>query len=261
MRTRIVIAGLAVLALAAPGCTTGGSAKGGTLTGVTWALQTYRVDGTNTTVPASVFVDATFQETPTAVSGSAGCNRYTGTYTVTGSDLSFGPMAVTQMACIGPAGDVESAYLASLATVATYTVTEATLTMHDSGGAEILAYAAVQPGALAGVTWHATGINNGQQAVVSVAAGSDPTAIYDEAGTVSGNSGCNEYNGPAVVEGDAVRIGPLVSTRRACADPAVNDQETAFLNALQAATTFEARAGKLELRDADGALQVSFEQR
>jgi heat shock protein HslJ len=78
---------------------------------------------------------------------------------------------------------------------------------------------------------------------------------------VSGNAGCNQYNGPVVVEGDSITIGPLASTKMACADQAAADQEAAFLAALEAATTFEVRNQTLELRDDDGALQVSFETR
>jgi heat shock protein HslJ len=91
--------------------------------------------------------------------------------------------------------------------------------------------------------------------------GTDPTATFDAAGTVAGDAGCNQYNGAAVVDGNSIAIGPLASTKRLCADEAANTQENAFLAALQAATTFEARAGRMELRDAGGALQVSFEAR
>ncbi len=116
-------------------------------------------------------------------------------------------------------------------------------------------------GTLEGVTWHATGINNGKEAVVSVEAGTDPTLVYEKAGTITGNATCNSYNGPAVVDGSNVKVGPLNSTKMACADDAKNAQEVAYLAALENATTFEVRAGHLELRDAQGALQVSFETR
>jgi len=125
----------------------------------------------------------------------------------------------------------------------------------------ILSYSAAAAGTLEGVTWHATGINNGKEAVVSVEAGTDPTLVYEKAGTITGNATCNSFNGPAVVDGSNVKVGPLNSTRMACADEAKNAQEAAYLAALENATTFEVRAGHLELRDAQGALQVSFETR
>lgn len=260
MHARILISGLALAAIVVAGCSSGGG-SGGTLDDTSWTLQSYASDGATVDVPAAVFVDANFDGATATLSGSAGCNRYTTSYTVDGNVVTFGAIAGTQMACLGPASEVEAAYLANLAASKTFTATDAALTIYDSSGAAILTYAAAEPTSLVGTTWHATGINNGNQGVESVAAGSDPTAIYAEDGTISGNSGCNEYNGPAVVDGQSITIGPLASTRRACVDEAVSVQETNFLNALQNATTFDSLAGHLELRDDSGALQVSFEAR
>jgi heat shock protein HslJ len=242
------------------GCSSGGG-SGGTLDDTSWTLQSYAADGATVDVPAPVFVDANFDGATTTLSGSAGCNRYTTGYTADGNVLTFGEIATTQMACIGPVSAVEAAYLANLAESKTFTATTDALTIFDSSGATILTYAVAEPTTLVGTTWHATGINNGNNGVESVVTGSDPTAIYAEDGTISGNAGCNEYNGPAVVDGQSITIGPLASTRRACVDEALSTQEANFLNALQNATTFESVAGHLELRDDSGALQVSFEQR
>jgi heat shock protein HslJ len=167
-------------------------------------------------------------------------------------------MASTLMLCEGPAGEVETAYLAALAAVRSYTATADALTMFDSAGSTILTFAATDPTAIEGVTWHATMINNGNQGVESVVAGTDPTMTYDPAGTVSGSAGCNQYNGPATLDGSTISIGPLASTKRACVDEAANTQEVAFLAALENATTLQRRGDTLELRDDSGALQVSF---
>ena len=52
-----------------------------------------------------------------AVSGFAGCNRFSGSYTVTGAALSIGPIAATKMGCEPAASAVEADYLAALAGV------------------------------------------------------------------------------------------------------------------------------------------------
>ena len=85
-------------------------------------------------------VDATFA---TGRVGSSGCNVYTGPATVSGATIKVGDLVSTQMACVGPAADVEQAYLANLAKAATsFTATADALTMFDASGAAILVYAA-----------------------------------------------------------------------------------------------------------------------
>lgn len=44
-----------------------------------------------------------------------------------------------------------------------------------------------------------------------------PTMQFDTAGTrVSGNAGCNRYNGTVELSGDSLHFGPLMSTKMAC---------------------------------------------
>jgi heat shock protein HslJ len=261
MRTRTMIFGLAMTTVAMVGCSLAAGGSGGTLEGVTWSLTSFFADGSQNAVAEDAGIDATFQATDSVVSGSAGCNRYSGPYEADGSQLTFGALATTQMACDESTNALERTYLASLAAARTYTATAEALTIYDADAQIILVYAVAKPGELTGVTWHATGINNGTGGVVSVAPGTDPTAAFDPAGTVSGDAGCNQFNGPAVVDGTSIAIGPLASTKMACADPAASTQETAYLAALEAATTVQIQGSTLELRDADGALQVGFEAR
>jgi len=56
------------------------------------------------------------------VSGFAGCNTFSGSYTTDGSTLSWGPLATTKMACQRPGSAVESDYLAALSGVNTWAV-------------------------------------------------------------------------------------------------------------------------------------------
>jgi len=233
-----------------------GGGTGGTLEGHTWVLKSYAVGTTMTDVPSSVTADATF--IGGAVSGSAGCNVYSGSYTASGAALTFGPLATTMMACPSPQDTVETAYLAALGKSATYTATASTLTIYDAAGAEILLYSAGSPAAITGTTWHLRAYNNGKQAVVSVLNGTDPTAVFGTDGQVSGNATCNTYFGPYTITGSTIKVGPLGSTLMACPDAAQQAQETQFLAALQAATTYEVRGLVLEMRDASGAMQADL---
>jgi heat shock protein HslJ len=64
------------------------------------------------------------------------------------------------------------------------------------------------------------------------------TLAFPEAGKVSGKGSCNRFFGAAEIAGDAIKLGPLGTTRMACPE-AVMNQETKYLNALQAAERFE----------------------
>jgi putative lipoprotein len=68
------------------------------------------------------------REDDKSVQGFAGCNRFTGTYSVNGNDLDFGPLATTRKAC--PAGmDTEAAFLQVLDGTAYFSIHEETLTL------------------------------------------------------------------------------------------------------------------------------------
>ncbi len=72
-------------------------------------------------------------------------------------------------------------------------------------------------------------------------------------GAVSGSGGCNRLHGQATISGASLAFGAIASTRMAC-PPAVMDQESKFLSALQAARSFrvDPQQRKLFLLDAAG---------
>lgn len=79
------------------------------------------------------------------------------------------------------------------------------------------------------------------------------TLVIAADGAVNGKGGCNGYGGEATIDGDKLSFGPLVSTRMACAE-AIMNQENKFHQSLTATATFRIDAdGKLILLDADGA--------
>lgn len=58
------------------------------------------------------------------VSGRGGCNRYTGSFTLTGEGLGFGPAAATRMACAPALMDQESRFFGLLPQVAGFDIDE-----------------------------------------------------------------------------------------------------------------------------------------
>jgi heat shock protein HslJ len=70
------------------------------------------------------------------------------------------------------------------------------------------------------------------------------TLEFTAPGRVSGRGSCNRISGQVTIEGSAIRFGPLISTRMACA-PAVNEQEANYLKALASAERFERKGTRL----------------
>jgi heat shock protein HslJ len=110
---------------------------------ITWNLEMYRSSsGSNIPVIQTTNVTALFGS-DRSITGSAGCNSYTGTYTTSGSNgISVGPLATTRMYCGDPGVmDQETAYLALLQTVVSYEVTEdGMLNLMNSTGTPVLVY-------------------------------------------------------------------------------------------------------------------------
>jgi heat shock protein HslJ len=248
-------AGLFILA----GCGPQGSQQGSgsDLTGKMWTLSALMG---KSLVPGTA-ITAQFTAAG-AVSGSAGCNQYAGTYTVSGNTIKVSsPLASTMMACPQEVMDQESAYLKALGEAKTYAVRGDQLTLADANKTTVATYGA-QSQDLAGTSWEAIAYNNGKQAVTSVLAGSTITASFGQDGTLSGNAGCNDYNGTYTVTGNQIVIGPLASTRMFCNDPVgVMDQEAQYLAALATAATYQVEGTVLELRSKDGALAVQYSRK
>ena len=80
---------------------------------------------------------------------------------------------------------------------------------------------------LPGSTWELEAVDG--EALAGDAA---PTLAFDEQGAVRGSTGCNTFSGDVAIAGNALSFGPLVTTRMACADPAANAREEAFLSAM-----------------------------
>jgi putative lipoprotein len=68
------------------------------------------------------------------VSGSGGCNRYTGALTAAGTGLRVGEVAMTRMACPPAVMEVESRFVTALAAVRGYRLAGDALELVDESG-------------------------------------------------------------------------------------------------------------------------------
>ena len=105
----------------------------------------------------------------------------------------------------------------------------------------------------------ASGINNGNEAVVSTDITPQVTAVFDADGSLHGFDGCNEY-APSFADGDAISVSDaIITTRMACASDELSEQSAQYFTALVAATAWSVEAnGSLELRDDQGRSRSSY---
>ena len=80
-------------------------------------------------------------------------------------------------------------------------------------------------------------------------------------GRVTGNAGCNQFGGQAAVNGESVRLGPLIATRRACVDQARMEREQQFMDALERARSWRIEQSHLLLLDEGGVELLRFGRR
>ena len=187
-----------------------------------------------------------------ALTGSGGCNRFTTRYSTTGTEIRLdAAVASTMIACDEAVMAQEAVFLTALGTARTFALAADRLTLSDEAGRALVAFSA-QSQELAG-TWQVLGYHDGASAVVSPVEGTTPTFEFTD-DSVSGTAGCNRLNSGYTVDGTAIKLGPFMSTRMACAEPAgVMEQEAALVAALESAATVSVEGDNLELRRADGA--------
>lgn len=229
--------------------------------GQLWSLKTY-VNASGEQVSVLAGSEITLKLEAGNLGGNAGCNNYFGSYTISGDQVTVSGVGSTMMFCSEPEGvmDQETAYLAALGKAAGFQVSADQLTITDSAGDPILVFAPLESASLAGTNWSVVNYNNGKDALVSALLDTQITALFGEDGTVSGTASCNNYSGPYTVDGQSIQIGPLVSTMMACADPeGIMEQETAYLAALEQATTYQIEGDMLTLMDDAGQKLVIYQ--
>ncbi len=104
------------------------------------------------------------------------------------------------------------------------------------------------------ITWVAEEVS-GQP----VALGVESNLLVAADGKVSGNAGCNGYFGSVIIDGQAMSFGNLGSTKIACPEPAMS-QENRLLGALDSTRGYRLQNGNLLLLDGAGATLVRFRQ-
>jgi heat shock protein HslJ len=135
VRLLILVVVFSVLA-----CSPGGDTANGGLGNTSWTVISI---GGQDTIPEAR-PTMTFDAGGT-VSGSTGCNQYSGQFHTDGDRIAFGPMSSTLMGCEDPRAQQEAAFLSALGGAATWRLAEGGNLLIDGAG-EIVAAPGVAEG-------------------------------------------------------------------------------------------------------------------
>jgi heat shock protein HslJ len=251
-------AGILIFFILAAGCT--GQEPGSGLNDNEWLLTGYVLNDTATPVLSATAVTLAFG-TDGRISGRAGCNGYFASSTIKGSTIAIGQAGSTMMYCSEPGVmDQESTYLSLLSQAATFTIEGNSLFLFNGKGTKILSFAKVippEPKPLTGTNWTLESVHTGQS-VSSVISESSMTAVFEKDGRVSGSAGCNRYFAGYNLTGTKIFMSGIGSTKMACAQPGVMNQETLFLHLLSATRSYTIEGNLLSLLDENGGPVLTF---
>ena len=259
MMTRRLAAFVAIALLVAACSSTGAAGDenadgpGGELQAQQWVLRSYALEGALTIVPDDLYADADFRAQ--RVRGFAGCNDYDAVYRTGGRILLVSMPILTLMSCGEVADAFQTSFITLLQQSRFYNVRNETLTIRASDRSVLLVFDAAPANPLLG-SWVVTGYSTGPGNLTAPLPGTEMTATF-RLNKVAGSSGCNTFQGPYTTNGEVAAIGPLATTRIACADD-VMAQETAFLAALQGVGRVERRGDQLMLSAVGGGTLVTL---
>lgn len=166
------------------------------------------------------------------VAGSTGCNKITGTATLTGeSGIQFSPLATTRMACLGT--NVESEFMAALSKVNDWRYTDSQLLFYHDNVLLLRFNAAVnQPDAALQLngTWELNYITGPKIAFDGLYPKQKPQLVFTlPKEEVGGNTSCNVFGAPFKLDGSKISFGDARTTLMACEGPG----EQTFLKTLK----------------------------
>jgi heat shock protein HslJ len=132
---------LAISGILLAGCgSQGSSAK---LAGTSWRLVSYMLAGNQT--PAAMGIDTSLIfGSDGQVSGTMGCNRFSGNYEIKDGKLVFSMLASTLMACPEPQMTQEATAFELMSGTVRYAIDGSTLTIYDGSGSSAITFSRVK---------------------------------------------------------------------------------------------------------------------
>ena len=176
-------------------------------TGIAWELESGSLDGG----PISILDDhpITLSFTEDDAGGTAACNGYGGSYTISGNEIIFSQMSQTEMAC-SPDETMtsEQMYLQALGRVEHFSMADGMLTL-DGEGVELVfvELPPVPTAELTGTVWVLDSLVQGD--AVSSVMGERATLELFTDGSMLGSTGCRSLTGRYIVTGAEVLINEM----------------------------------------------------
>ncbi|MDP2291551.1 MAG: META domain-containing protein [Actinomycetota bacterium] len=218
------------------------------LDGTTWTLTGPMplVDGAEVVVSFQVG----------SISGTAGCNQMRGSYHLSGGAFHADQLVTTMMACPPPVMALESDVLQRLGAAGAANVVDGSLVLRDREGRLLLTFVPQSDEQLQG-EWAVTALHwPEREAIISV----DGTlSVSFDGYRVTGHSGVNTFRGTCSIEANALTFGPLMSTRMA-GDESAMQQEQAMLAALANTVAYRLVGSRLTLERPDGLISVTLQR-
>jgi len=211
-------------------------------------------------IPETIIVNLTLSpegENPEGtVFGSAGCNRYTGIYSLDGDRLTINVLAVTARMC-DASMETEDAFLAALQDELTFEIQNNRLILTSENNA--LLFLGEGP-SLTG-NWHLLRMGTPESPVEITF---EQTILADfmiedmaATGLITGTTPCREYTARFFIDRNFVTFGtPEMINLNQCDD--LSEIETQYFEALQNAAQYEFSKGNLILRDGEGTQLLEF---
>lgn len=221
-----------------------------------WRLVILNGEGIPEAVQATLTLSPEGDNRSGTVFGSAGCNRYSGTYTQEADRLTINIPVLTAMEC--DAGmDVEAAFIAALQGELTFQIYFNRLTLISDNHS--LVFLGEQP-SLAG-QWRLNRMGTPdnpvditfEQTILAEFTVFERSAI----GLITGTTPCSNYSARFFTDRNLVTFGtPASSDLGQCTT--ASELDTQFFEALQNAAQYEFSQGQLILRDAQGKQLLEF---
>lgn len=187
------------------------------------------------------------------LSGSDGCNRFGGSYTVEGNRLNIGEnMMSTMMVC--PNMEKSQGFKEALKNAKVYENDGKVLKLLGEKG-EILETLSYLSSHLKPDAYYVTHYNNSKGGAISTLKDSFVSLELLKDNKVVGSTGCNELSSSYTTKDNTITIGFPATTRKICT-PQLMEQEKNYIAALSQVHTISRNGEAYELRDEKGSLQV-----